>query len=883
MRTYADPTRCPDCAAPLRPGASQCAQCGLVLAGQLGQQLFATLTEADRLLGLMRAARTPSAVQSSSAVRESVLVGGGSTVPPAPIAGVAPPAPSASIPAPRAERHRALPVPRASSVPKILLGLGALCLLVAAAVFLAVTWSRLGVGGRTATLLVFTATTGAITWWGARSGLRAVVESLGLVTLGLVALDVLGARNAGWLGQPDDDLFVTVLGIGLAAVALLAAYALTRTPAGGFTTAELVAVGGTWAAWLSVGQLVEDAATGALLSLGLVVVVAVPVRLLLDPGTPRGPETPRRAGRFQVAWAGLGALAAFGWLRLFGTGLDGVFSDTQSVSRLWGDLAIWPLPVAAALAAALVVGALQVFPRWGETLRPLVLNAAVLAGALALVAPAFDETTTVLTATLVAVTLAAAAYVGLAAPLWAAGGLLTLGLAALFPLGQAFVLATTALDRLLQTVEDPWDAPVGLLLPAAAANGDPAGWILPLALVAVMAAAWALARLAIPQVRAGATTPWLVTTGLVVAAGATGALALTSAPVLLIVALVLLLGAGAVAAVLYDDSLPAAMMAVPALTLAGIVSAYSAPVATVTLLLATGLALAVHLRSRDVVIATGAGVLGAPLLAAAGWAAWEWVGDPVTTTPTTTLAALLAVVTLALATLALSYAPQPVPGSRSGWEIGAALVATGVGVVGVDAAAFDSEAFWASIYLAVAGATVIALALLHPARRRLAWAGGALLVLASWGQLIDLGVEEPEPYSLPTALVLLVVGAYRLRAEPSLGTWPALGPGLALALLPSLWWVVAIEPESWRAVLLGAASLGAVALGAWRRWAAPLLLGAAVAATVVIREAAPWLGDNVPRWALIGAAGAALIVVGLTWEKRLAEARGAVDKIRALR
>src|SRR4051794_19635527 len=38
----------------------------------------------------------------------------------------------------------------AASVPKLLLGLGAACLLVAAVIFLAVAWSWLGIGGRTA-------------------------------------------------------------------------------------------------------------------------------------------------------------------------------------------------------------------------------------------------------------------------------------------------------------------------------------------------------------------------------------------------------------------------------------------------------------------------------------------------------------------------------------------------------------------------------------------------------------------------------------------------------------------------------------------------------------------------------------------------------------
>src|SRR4029079_17104880 len=56
----------------------------------------------------------------------------------------------------------------AASVPRILLGLGATCLLVAAVVFLAVAWSDLGMGARTAILLTLTAGAAAATGWMAR-------------------------------------------------------------------------------------------------------------------------------------------------------------------------------------------------------------------------------------------------------------------------------------------------------------------------------------------------------------------------------------------------------------------------------------------------------------------------------------------------------------------------------------------------------------------------------------------------------------------------------------------------------------------------------------------------------------------------------------------
>ena len=89
----------------------------------------------------------------------------------------------------------------AASVPKILLGLGALCLLVAALVFLAVAWAEMGMGGRTAVLVGLTATAGGLCAWLTTKGLRAGAESFVAVALGLLTLDIFGADSAGWLGS----------------------------------------------------------------------------------------------------------------------------------------------------------------------------------------------------------------------------------------------------------------------------------------------------------------------------------------------------------------------------------------------------------------------------------------------------------------------------------------------------------------------------------------------------------------------------------------------------------------------------------------------------------------------------------------------------------
>jgi transposase-like protein len=43
------------------------------------------------------------------------------------------------------------------------------------------------------------------------------------------------------------------------------------------------------------------------------------------------------------------------------------------------------------------------------------------------------------------------------------------------------------------------------------------------------------------------------------------------------------------------------------------------------------------------------------------------------------------------------------------------------------------------------------------------------------------------------------------------------------------------------------------------------------------------IGEAVPRWVLIGAAGAVLMAIGVTWEGRLHEARQVLGYVRSLR
>jgi hypothetical protein len=102
-----------------------------------------------------------------------------------------------------------------------------------------------------------------------------------------------------------------------------------------------------------------------------------------------------------------------------------------------------------------------------------------------------------------------------------------------------------------------------------------------------------------------------------------------------------------------------------------------------------------------------------------------------------------------------------------------------------------------------------------------------------------------------------------------------------LATVPSL---IAMldDPYSVRALLLGVACVALTMAGVALRWSAPLVVGAVVGSLLVVRELAPYAAQ-VPTWLTIGVSGALLLVVGITWESRIQDARRASRYLTALR
>jgi hypothetical protein len=836
-------------------GAARCPHCGLSLEGPLAAELFTTLSRADQILGAMRTqAPVPAARVTAGAP---------------PVTTTPPPAPGAGTPV---TTTRAVPVPPVpprsehtglggASVPRILLALGALCLLVAALVFLAVAWSAMGVAGRTATLVGFTVVAGGLSAWAARRDLRAAAESLSVVALGLLVFDVFGARSAGWLGDLGVPSFLVVLGTVLALAGAGAAVAVRRTPVRVLRGAEVFAS-------LGVACAVSGLANGEWLSwsaaLTLAVVLTAAVALLA------------RSARLTVMSVGSGVLCLVTWFALALSSWDRALAH-PSLRGLWGGLEVWPLLVTAAFA-----GVVALVPRLALGARVAALAVAVVVLAGAALAPTTDETVTVMTAAGAVLVLLLSVGAWFVPQPWRRSLGSVAGLGLLWMAVAAAVLAVEGVRRIVEAGTPPWSGAGGDAFPARlVGTGDLASWLLPALVVAGTAAVVAVARSFAWADRVVA--PLMDAYVLVALAAATVVLTLASYPVALwlVTAALLATCSGLVAAALLRrHALPLALGAV---FLAGglVLGLHAEWLTLATLVVLLVCAGVVHLRWPALEVSVAAGALVAGAAAGLVWTVGSVSGARAEWTSVATLLVLAALV------LGGPYVDErvrlssPSTYARLGTETGALVAAGVVSLAGVNAAAWSSRPGWAAAYLTLTGATVSAMALLRVDRRLVGWLGGFLLVLASWVRLADLGVDAPEAYTLPSALALLVVGVVHLRRDARTGTMVALAPGLLLALLPSLMWVLA-EPVALRSVLLGLACLALVIGGARLRWSAPLVIGAAVGALLVLRYAVP-VFEGIPQWVLIGAAGVLLVVVGITWEQRVRDARRVAGYVRGLR
>jgi hypothetical protein len=793
---------CPDCRVPLT-GTATCAGCGLPLRGPQAARLWQVDVDLSRL-DAARAALLDERRSLLAALRDLHVAA-----------------------AARTARREWTP----KRVQNALLVLGGVLLAVAAAVFAAVTYDRLGVAGRAGVLLVLTAVAAVAAPRLARRGLGATAETLAAVALALGALDAWGLRRLGVGAELDDLPWLAATAASLAVLSggYAAAVGLRVARVGAAGLAHVAAGAGVAALEPSAGTAsvlltaVAAADLGALalmerrrglrdLHAWVTVLAAVTgltaLALALVAGEP---------GQGALALAGCAALAtaaaalAGGRLRLLLAAAPAVLLAVAAVSLGQDELAERWLPVLAgtvALAAAAVAAGLPRAERRGPLAGAWLVAAACCAAVAEPVAAALAGPGLWLTDpwTLVPGTDARAAVAPLAA--WTGTGTVPLVLA----LAAAVAGLTAALlDR--------------RAVPAAVLLATTAALVLPVALDLPFAAA--LLTLLALAAAALATAAALRARGRVVEA---------------LGALLASLAAGVLAAAWSVADQGATLAVLPAV--AALLAVAARPSAGAVRQVAAGLAGA----------AAGAELAAA---GAAGGLAGDQVGGLLLVGPAVLLGASVLL-----------------PRVRPGLEAAAGTLA----VAAVALAAGDPG--WLSWVLA--GLGLVALAAALPADRRvLAPAGALLLTASSWVRLAQAGVDHPEPYVLPLAALALLLGHLRSRRDSDLGSHAAYGPGLGLLLLPSLLATV-VDDGLARPLLLGATALVVVLLGARARLQAPLLLGGATLVAVSLHLLAPYT-TAVPRWTSIGAAGTLLLVVGATFEQRRREVSALHERYAALR
>src|SRR5262249_36317990 len=159
----------------------------------------------------------------------------------------------------------------------------------------------------------------------------------------------------------------------------------------------------------------------------------------------------------------------------------------------------------------------------------------------------------------------------------------------------------------------------------------------------------------------------------------------------------------------------------------------------------------------------------------------------------------------------------------------------------------------------------------RPAHLRRWLVRGALVaeLFAAWVLLYSVRVPLTEAYTLPFAVVALVIGALELRNDDQLSSWVAYGPALVGGFAPSVVLVLIGHDAVARWVILLVVAVVTVIVGASLRLSAPVQVGSAVAVVVALVEAIRLLArGQVAGGLLVAIAGAVLVGFGAVSERR---------------
>ena len=167
--------------------------------------------------------------------------------------------------------------------------------------------------------------------------------------------------------------------------------------------------------------------------------------------------------------------------------------------------------------------------------------------------------------------------------------------------------------------------------------------------------------------------------------------------------------------------------------------------------------------------------------------------------------------------------------------------------------------------------------------------------VAGWSQR-ELRVEA---FSVLLGLALLAAGVIAMRAgaAPSeigsrfnawplrfYGSWRLLTPGFIVLFLPSIL-ATGTDPQTARAILVISLALVSILVGSLRKLAAPFILGIVVLPLENITVFAVQLGRHIsatPWWITLATAGAVLLVIAVTYERRNTGEKGVAARLRDL-
>ncbi|MDT0341971.1 SCO7613 C-terminal domain-containing membrane protein [Streptomyces litchfieldiae] len=714
----------------------------------------------------------------------------------------------------------------------VLLVLGGVLLTVAALAFALLSWGHLGIGGRAGVIGALTLTALALPVPLLRRSLNATGEAVAGIGLVLLLLDAYLLHR---VALPDADPV-------------------------GYTAVSAAVVAGLWAGY---GWRLPGLRAPLPTALGIAQLAPVLCALAMD------------VGEYGLAWVLLGTATADVATAVARRGARPVRRVAAVSAVLTGGpallLALWQLDAAdgggaAVRASALLAAGGVVLLAAGRRRPALTERLDVVAGLLLIAAaggavrPAMPGTGwEVLGVLLAAVALLAGALAARARGLATAAGVVHAG------------ALLWALPAVREAVLEPlgWAARVGEGAPGGAAReavGPGVAWSgdgsTPVVLGVVAAVLAAVGRLPAPEVvpaeRRSELAGGAVVLGAMAALAGVLALGLPYAATLaLLVALVLALLARA--ALAGDAPAGAAALALAGTSVGWALAEREATQVVLAVLGAAFAGAAWRAAPAAHRAVSAAAALGcAAGLARAVPAAWGW--------PAEGAAFVLLAVALAGAALAARLRARPL--------VSRALEGTGyaVALAALVCAGGSPAALALALTVCAIGAGGVAL---RDDRRAAAYAVPVLLVAALWVRLSAWQVTVPEAYTAPVAVAALVIGALRRRAAAGVPSWQAYGPGLAVSFGPSL---LALwgDPHWVRPLLLGTWALAVTLVGARLRLRAPLLWGGGALALVAANELAPYVvqvAGLAPRWLPPALAGLLLLVVGATYERRLAEAR----------